>query len=145
MRTLLVKAWKDERGRELASGSAADAAKRLAAGESWDAIAKRLGAKLEAPHFVGRTDEAVPPAVRRLAFDLPKPTDKPQFRAVPVDGGNAAVFGLSAVREDPTTNPQQIDIARHEFANEAAAAEAESYSLAARAAAKVLINPQAIE
>ncbi|HMD74899.1 MAG TPA: SurA N-terminal domain-containing protein [Steroidobacteraceae bacterium] len=145
VRTELIKAWKEQRGRELASAAAADAAKRLAAGESWDAIAKRLGAPLQAPHFVGRTDEAVPLDVRRLAFDLPKPTDKPQFRAVPVDGGNAAVFGLSAVREDPNTNPQQIDFARHEFANEAAAAEAESYSLAARAAAKVLINPQAIE
>ncbi len=145
VRTDVIKAWKEQRGRELAAAAAADATKRLAAGESWEAVAKSLGAKLEAPRFVGRSDQDVPVPIRRLAFDLPKPTDKPQFRAVPIDGADSAVFGLSAVREDPNTNAQQLDFERREFAQAAAAGESESYSLAARAAAKVLINPQAIE
>jgi peptidyl-prolyl cis-trans isomerase D len=144
VRGQVVKAWKEQRGRELAASAAADAAKRLAAGESWDAVAKSLGAKLEAPHFVGRIDQDVPVAIRRLAFDLPKPADKPEFRALPVENGDSAVFGVSAVREDPNSDPQ-LDLARREFAQQAAAAESEGYSLAARAAAKVLINPQAID
>ncbi len=144
VRSQVVKAWKEQRGRELAANAAADGAKRLAAGESWEAVAKSLGAKLEAPHFVGRIDQDVPVAIRRLAFDLPKPAEKPEFRALPVDNGDSAVFGVSAVREDPNTDPQ-LDLARREFAQQAAAAESEGYSLAARAAAKVLINPQAID
>src|SRR5271165_2690538 len=55
VRSQVVKAWKEQRGRELAASAAADGAKRLAAGESWEAVAKSLGAKLEAPHFVGRS------------------------------------------------------------------------------------------
>jgi len=145
VRTEIIAAWKKQRGMELAAAAATDAAKRLAAGESWDAIAKGLGAPLQAARFVGRADQAVPIAIRQLAFELPKPAGKPQFDAVPLDNGDSAVFGLSAVREDPNTNPQQQDLERRQFAQQSAAAESQSYSLAARTAAKVIVNPQAIE
>jgi len=145
VRSDVIKAWKEQRGIELARAAAVDAAKRLTAGESWEAVAKSLGAPLQAPRFVGRIDEAVPMAIRRLAFELPKPAGKPEFQTVGVDKGDSAVFGVSAVRVDPNDNPQQQDFERREFAQQAAAAESEGYSLAARSAAKVLVNPQAIE
>jgi peptidyl-prolyl cis-trans isomerase D len=44
VRELVVSAWKKQRGVELAGAAAADAVKRLTAGESWDAVAKTAGA-----------------------------------------------------------------------------------------------------
>ena len=44
VRTDVVAAWKKQRGVELAAAAAADAVKRLNGGESWDAVAKSLGA-----------------------------------------------------------------------------------------------------
>jgi len=53
---------------------------------------------------------------------------------------------LSAVREDPSGDPQLKDAQlRRELVRSAAAAEAQSYAAAARADAKVLLNLQAIE
>ncbi len=43
VRTEVVAAWKKQRGVELAAAAAADAVKRLQAGESWDAVAKSFG------------------------------------------------------------------------------------------------------
>ena len=45
VRTEVVAAWKKQRGVELAAAAAADAVKRLTAGESWDAVAKSAGAE----------------------------------------------------------------------------------------------------
>jgi peptidyl-prolyl cis-trans isomerase D len=145
VRTEIVAAWKKQRGVELAAAAAADAEKRLAAGDSWDAVAKSLGAALQAPHFVARTDPAAPVPIRRAAFDLPKPTTKPEFDAVKLDNGDSAVFGLSAVREDPSAPPQQEAQDKRQFAQSFASAEAQAYASAARADAKVIVNPQAID
>ena len=43
VRAEIIDAWKKQRGTELAVAAAADSAKRLAAGESWDSVAKSLG------------------------------------------------------------------------------------------------------
>jgi hypothetical protein len=60
--------------------------------------------------------------------------------------GDSAVVALSAVREDPSGDPKEQEAQlRREFAREAAAAEAQGYAAAARADAKVSLNPQAIE
>jgi hypothetical protein len=56
------------------------------------------------------------------------------------------VYALSAVREDPSGDQQQQDLAlRRQYASEVASAEAQSYALAARAGAQVVLNPQAID
>jgi hypothetical protein len=83
--------------------------------------------------------------VRREAFGLPKPGDKPEYRSVALEDGDAAVFALSAVREDPSLSPQQQATDRHEYTAQFSAAEAQSYALAAKATAKVVVNPRAIE
>ena len=145
-RAEIIDAWKKQRGTELAVVAAADSAKRLAAGESWDSVAKSLGATAQPAKFVERTDQAVPLEIRRAAFEEPKPAGKPIYISVALGNGDAAVLALSAVRENPSGDPQQQDVQlRREFARSAAAAEAQSYAAAARADAKVLLNPQAID
>jgi hypothetical protein len=107
--------------RELARAAAADAVKRLTAGESWDSVAKSLGRRYRR-QVRGRIDQAVPLEIRRLAFELPKPAGKPQFQSVGVDNGDSAVFAVSAVREDPNAAIRNRISKRREFAQQAAAA-----------------------
>jgi peptidyl-prolyl cis-trans isomerase D len=146
VRTEITDAWKKQRGMELAAAAAADAAKRLGAGEPWDSIAKSLGASAQPAKFVARADQTVPFEIRRAAFEEPKPAGKPIYTSVTLDTGDSAVLALSAVREDPSGDPQQQEAQlRREFARSAAAVEARSYAAGARADAKVLLNPQAIE
>ncbi len=146
VRAEITAAWKKQRGAELAAQAAADAAKRLTAGESWDSVAKSLGVPPQAPKFVARADQAVPFEVRRDAFEEPKPAGKPIYSSVALGTGDAAVVALSAVREDPSGDPKAEDAKlRREFAQQAASAEAQGYAAAARADAKVQINLQAIE
>jgi peptidyl-prolyl cis-trans isomerase D len=146
VRAEIIEGWKKQRGTELAAAAAADAAKRLGAGGSWDSVAKSLGAAVQPAKFVARTDQAVPLEIRAAAFEEPKPAGKPIYSNVALANGDAAVLAVSAVREDPSGDPQLKDAQlRGELARSAAAAEAQSYGAAARADAKVLLNPQAIE
>lgn len=146
VRTEIVAAWKKQRGTELAAAAAAEAVKRLTAGESWESEAKALGVAAQPPKFVGRAEQAVPVEIRRDAFDEPKPQGKPIYSSVPLPSGDTAVVALSAVREDPSGDPKEREAQmRREFARSAAAGEAQAYASAARADAKVSLNPQAIE
>jgi peptidyl-prolyl cis-trans isomerase D len=145
VRDAVIAAWKKQRGEQLATEAAATAATRLAAGESFEAVAKGLGVPLQPPHFVARGDQAVPPELLRVAFDLPKPETKPEFRSLPLGDGDAAVFALTAVRANPGITPEEREMAHREFAQLFASAESENYAFAARADAKVVINPKAIE
>jgi peptidyl-prolyl cis-trans isomerase D len=183
VRDLVVSAWKKQRGVELAAAAAADAVKRLTAGESWDAVAKSTGAisgpaaaaadkaatgatatatakaavgataaagaaataQWLAPKFVSRADQDVPMEVRTTAFSEPKPAGKPIYSDAQLENGDAAVIALSAVREapdDPKAGDQNM---RRQIAAQIASTEAQSYAAGARADAKVLLNPQAIE
>jgi peptidyl-prolyl cis-trans isomerase D len=146
VRADIVAAWKKERGAELAAEAAAAAVKRLTAGESWDSVAKSLGLTSEAPKYVARSDQAVPLDVRKDAFDGPKPAGKPVYSSVPLTNGDSAVVQVSAVREDPSGDSKQTEAeARREFAQAAAAAEAQAYEVAARADSSVTLNPQALD
>jgi peptidyl-prolyl cis-trans isomerase D len=147
VRNDVIAAWKKQRGAELASEAAAQAVKRLDAGETWDAVAKSLSLPVQPPKFVGRSDPAVPIEVRRQAFDGPKPTDKPAYSAVPLmAAGDVAVVRVSAVREDPSGDPKALEQQmRGELAQASASGEAQGYAAAARADAKVSLNPQALE
>ena len=146
VRALVVAAWKKQRGAELAAAAAADAVKRLNAGESWDGVAKSLSASTQPPRYVARVDPSVPGEIRQSVFQAPKPTGKPIYQDVAFTNGDAAVVSLSAVREAPVDNQQQEDmILRRQYASEVASAESQSYALAARADAKVVLNPQAID
>jgi len=138
-------AWRKQRSVELAASMAQDALKHLNAGDqSLDAIAKSSGATAEAPKFVGRQDQAVPMEVRKAAFVAPKPGAKPRFQIVQLANGDTAVLAFSAVRMDPGPDLMAGQLKR-QYADEVAGTEAMAYANAARAQAKVSLNPQAID
>jgi peptidyl-prolyl cis-trans isomerase D len=145
VRTDVIEAWKKLRGVELAAAAATDAVKRLDAGESWDAVAKSLGAAVQAPKFISRSDQAVPMEVRISAFKAPKPAQKPIYETLSLGDGDSAVLALSAVREDPNAAPIRDADMRMQYAAQIASFEAQSYAAAARADAKVTLNPKAID
>ncbi len=145
VRTDVVAAWKKQRGVELASAAAADAVKHLNAGESWDAVAKELGTAVQAPKFISRSDQDVPMEVRVTAFKAPKPAQKPIFETLSMGDGDSAVLAFSAVREDPNAATIKDSDLRRQYAAEMASGEAQSYAAAARADAKITLNPKAID
>jgi peptidyl-prolyl cis-trans isomerase D len=146
VRTLVVAAWKQQRGAELAADAAADAVKRLDAGESWDAVAKSLGAAAKPATFVSRTDQAVPLEIRRDAFQGPKPAGKPRYATSRLDAGDAAVLAVLSVREDPSGDQKLEDAQlRRQCAERSASSESQGYAVAARADAKVTLNARALD
>jgi hypothetical protein len=145
VRTDVIAAWKKQRGAELADAAAADAVKRLTSGESWEAVAKSLGVATAAPKFFARGDQGVPTEVSAAAFGEPKPSLKPSYSDAKLANGDAAVIALSAVREEPGDPKRPDEALREQFAAQIASNEAQSYAAGARADAKVILNPQAIE
>jgi peptidyl-prolyl cis-trans isomerase D len=145
VRTEVLAAWKKQRGVELAAAAAADAVKRLNAGESWDVVIKSLGSPVQAPKFIARSEADVPLEIRTAAFNAPKPAQKPIYEKVRLPNGDAAVFAFSAVREDPNSATLKEDDMRRQYAARIASGEAQSYAAAARADATVTLNPQAID
>jgi peptidyl-prolyl cis-trans isomerase D len=149
VRTELVAAWKKQRGMELAAAAAEDAVKRLTGGETWDDVAKSEAAQTSAApqpaKFVSRADQAVPLEIRTTAFSEPKPSGKPIYSDARLANGDAAVIALSAVREEPGDPKVQDATLRQQFAAQIASTEAQAYAAGARADAKVILNPQAIE
>lgn len=145
VRPELVAAWKQQRGVELAAAAAADAVKRLTAGEPWDAVAKGLNVAVQPPKFISRADQEVPLVVRSSVFGEAKPQGKPLYSDARLNNGDAAVIALSAVREEPS-DPKQPNLdSRQQLAAQIASSEAQSYAAGARADAKVIVNLQAIE
>jgi peptidyl-prolyl cis-trans isomerase D len=145
VRNDVVAAWKKQRGMELAAAAAADAVKRLQGGESWDAVAKSLEQAVVPPKFVSRSDQQVPLEVRTTAFGESKPAGKPSYSEARLGNGDAAVIALSAVREEPVDASHPDSDMRQQFAAQIASTEAQSYAAGARADAKVVLNPQALE
>ncbi len=145
VRTEVIAAWKKQRGVELAAAAATDAVKRLNAGESWDAVAKSLGDAVQAPKFISRSDQDVPMEIRMTAFKAPKPAQKPVYESLSLGNGDAGVLALSAVREDPKAATSGDAGLRRQYAAEIASGEAQSYAAAARADAKITLNPKAID
>lgn len=145
VRAELTAAWKKARGVELAASAAADAAKRLAGGESFDAVAKSLGATAQAPHFVNRSDNGVPPEIRRAAFAAPKPGATPVYLTAGLANGDSAVYGILAVRAEPNAEPAMDQIMGRQVAQRIAGVESQGYAAAAKAAAQVSLNPQALD
>jgi peptidyl-prolyl cis-trans isomerase D len=149
VRTDVAAAWKKRRGAELAAAAAADAVKRLDAGESWDAVAKSLNVTVSPPKFVSRQDPGVPMEIRIQVFGQLKPQGKPLYGDARLANGDASVIALSAVREEAGApagdQKQQDEELRRQFAGQIASNEAQSYAAGARADAKVILNPQAID
>jgi len=145
VRADLIAAWKKQRGTELAAAAAADAVERLMAGESWEAVAKKMNVATLPPKFVARADQDVPLPIRTTAFAEPKPGVKPIYADAQLASGDAAVIALTALREEPGDPKLEGLGLRRQFAAQIASTEAQSYAAGARADAKVILNPQAID
>jgi peptidyl-prolyl cis-trans isomerase D len=145
VRAEVTAAWKKQRGTELAQAAAADAVRRLQAGESWDGLAKALGGTVQAARFVGRSDQSVPVELRRAAFEAPKPSPKPVYRALLLDDGNSIAFCISALRADPASTTQRQVMMASQFASQIGSADAQGYADGVRADAKVIVNPKAMD
>jgi hypothetical protein len=83
--------------------------------------------------------------VRTFSFSAPKPKDKPTYESVILANGDAAVYALSKVREDPSDEGMKDADLRRQYAARIASGEAQSYAAGARAAASVTLNPQSVE
>jgi peptidyl-prolyl cis-trans isomerase D len=145
VRALVVDAWKKERGAELAAAAAEGAVKRLQAGDAWDAVAKSLSAAPQPAKFVSRADQEVPLQVRSQAFSEAKPNGKTEYSHVRLANGDDAVIALSAIREQPGDAKQESTDMRLQLAAQLASTEGQSYAAGARADAKVVMNPQALD
>jgi peptidyl-prolyl cis-trans isomerase D len=89
----------DERAVAAARQAADALLDRLRKGESMDAVAASVGAKLQSATDVVRSQPVLPPALSEQVFALPHPAGgKPQFDAVPLADGGYAVFALDKVQ-----------------------------------------------
>jgi len=145
VRADVIAAWKRQRGTELAFAAAQDAKKQLEGGAAWADVAKSLSVTPDLPRWVSREDQSVPITIRRMAFESPKPAAKPIYDALRLSDGGAAVFGLDAVRQNPSAQGANDPMLHRELAMQFAADESQSYANAARSDAAVVVNPKAID
>jgi peptidyl-prolyl cis-trans isomerase D len=98
VRDSIVAAIAKDQGTKAALGAAQRAREQLLKGASFDAVAQELKVSADPAHFIGRNDPSVPAQVREAAFALPRPAGKPEFHALTLNDGGAALIAVSAVR-----------------------------------------------
>jgi peptidyl-prolyl cis-trans isomerase D len=144
VRDSIVATLTKEQETQAALAAARDAQKQLAGGASFDAVAQELKVSADPAHFIGRTDPSVPAQLREAAFALPRPTGKPEFRALSLADG-AAVLAVSGVRIAAAHDGKtQADRAVQE-AHRIGTADALAYVEQVRLSADVRKNPKAFE
>ncbi len=141
----IVRAITREQGTQAALGAAQHAREQLTQGASFDSIAQELKVSADPAHFIGRSDPSVPAQVREAAFALPRPTGKPEIRALALNDGGAALIEVSAVRTAAAhDNEAQASRAQQETERLGTAA-ALAYVDEVRRTASVRKNPKAFE
>jgi peptidyl-prolyl cis-trans isomerase D len=149
----IVAAIKKDRGSEAALKAAQEGQAKLQAGTSFDDVARQLGVSSEPARFVARTDSTLPPQLRELVFNSPKPADKPVYRAVALQTGGAAVVAVTALRnEAPQVDKDKVadqlrqqSVQVKQDANRHGQADAAAYVEEMRRTADVRKNPKAFE
>jgi peptidyl-prolyl cis-trans isomerase D len=103
----VIAAVRKSEGTQGALSAAQEAVKQLQGGSDFDAVAKKLGVKATPAAFVGRSDPQLPPQVRNAAFMATPPGSKPDYSAVTLDSGGAAVVAVLSVKPGTQgANPQ---------------------------------------
>jgi peptidyl-prolyl cis-trans isomerase D len=103
----VIAAIRKSEGTKGALSAAQGAVKQLQGGADFDAVAKKLDIKAAPAAFVGRSDPQLPPQVRDAAFTAPAPGSKPDYSALTLDSGGAAVLAVLAVKTGAQgANPQ---------------------------------------
>jgi len=137
---------KKQNGSDAAVKAADEARAKLAGGASFDDVLKGLGVSAEPPRFIGRTDAAVPAQIRNLVFDLPKPGEKPEYRALRLDSGGAALVAVTKLRVDADNSDKSLQASRtKQQAESQGMGDAIAYLEDVRRTADVRKNPKAFE
>jgi peptidyl-prolyl cis-trans isomerase D len=132
-----------DEGTKAARAAAEAAVKRLVAGESFDAVAKSLGATATPAALIGRGDPQPPAQVRDAAFAVPAPAaGKPSYQAIAMDEGGAAVLALLGVKPgEPGANKTNDQRQLVTIGQRQANADFEAYLAEVERHAKISKNP----
>jgi len=145
VRESIVAALKKDNGLDAAYKAAEAADAKLTAGGSLDDVVKGAGVTAEPARFIGRNDPAVPAPIRTLAFEIPKPAGKPEYRVVKLDTG-AALMVVTQSRVDAGVANKQLQAALgKQQAERAGMEETMAYLEEVRRTANVKKNPKAFE
>jgi hypothetical protein len=125
--------------------AAEQARDRLAAGASFDSVLQDLKLGADPTHFVGRRDPSLQPQVREAVFAMPRPAGKPQFRALALNDGGAAVVAVTSLRTAPSADQKVRLAAAAEEAQRQGGNDVTAYEDAIRRTADVRKNPKAFE
>ena len=145
VRDTIVAAITREEESKAALKAAQAARDKLAAGASFDALLQDLKVSANPAHFVGRRDPSVPPQVREAVFAMPRPTGKPEFRALALNDGGAAVVALLSRRTAPAADHKAQFAAGAEEAQRQGANDVLAYDGELRRLADVRKNPKAFD
>jgi peptidyl-prolyl cis-trans isomerase D len=145
VRAGIVAALTREQESTAALKAAESAREKLAAGASFDEVAKELKVTADPAHFIGRTDPSVPTQVRGAAFSAPRPAGKPEFRTVALSDGGAALVAVTAVRTAATRAVSVHSERGLQEAQQLGTADAKAYEEEVRRTADVRKNPKAFD
>jgi peptidyl-prolyl cis-trans isomerase D len=145
VRDAIVTAMTVEQETQDALKAAQSARDRLAGGASFEAVAKDLKVSADPAHYVGRNDPSIPAPIRQAAFALPAPAGAPQFRALSLNDGGAAVVEVSGVRTATTHDAKASSDRAAEETRRLGTTAALTYVAELRRTADVRKNPKAFE
>ena len=143
VRAQIVNILQQQRAAAEAQKLAATLLASLQKGGDPAALAKSNGAAYSAPAFVTRSQQGVPPPILSSAFSAAQPASGGRTVAsVALDGGDQAVFVLTAVKPGDVTslNDQQRLGAMRSLSREDGGAEFAAYLAWLRQQAKIKIN-----
>ncbi len=145
VRDSIVAAITKDEGTQAAIGAAQHAREELLKGASFDTVAQELKVSADPAHFIGRNDPSVPAQVREAAFALAKPAGKPEFEALKLNDGGAALLAVSAVRTAPTHDAEAQRNRAQQESERLGTAAALAYVDEVRRTANVRKNPKAFD
>jgi peptidyl-prolyl cis-trans isomerase D len=147
VRDEIIAAIRKDASTTAAQLAARDAVKQLDGGASFDAVVKGLGLTAAPAAFVARNDPQLPVQVREAAFAAPHPAaGKPEYRALPLDNGGAALLMLSAVRAGAAgANPKNDEQLVQQYMRRDRDGDMAAYLLELQRRASVKRNPKVFE
>ena len=138
----VVAAIRKSEGTKGALAAAEGAVKQLQGGADFDAVAKKLDLKAAPAAFVGRSDPQLPPQVRDAAFTAPAPGSKPDYSALTLDSGGAAVLAVLAVKPGAQgANPQNDQQLEAEYLKRDREGEIDAYVQDMQDRARIVRSP----
>jgi peptidyl-prolyl cis-trans isomerase D len=129
-----------------AQAAANDAVKQLDGGANFDAVIKSLGLTAAPSAAYARSDPQLPVQVRDAAFAAPHPGEKPEYRALSLDTGGAALLMISAVHAGSSgANPKNDEQLVTQYMRRDREGDMAAYMLELERRASVKRNPAVFE